>query len=60
MSEWWTLPFGPHMRALLDAERGPFASCTRGQYQQGKPGPLPLADPPEAWETAPSIVPVTR
>ena len=53
MSNWWTLHFDPHMRLLLDAERGPFACCTRGQHQEGKPGPLPLTEPPEGWKTAP-------
>jgi hypothetical protein len=51
-SNWWTLHFDPHMRVLLDAERGPFASCTREKHQDGKPGPLPLADPPADWKTA--------
>jgi Domain of unknown function (DUF4913) len=53
MSNWWTLHYDPHMKVLLDAERGPFAPCTRGQHQDGKPGPLPLVGPPEGWGTAP-------
>jgi len=60
MSNWWTLHFDPHMRVLLDAERGPFASCTRGQHQEGKPGPLPLTEPAEDWKTAPVRRPVPQ
>ena len=52
MSNWWTLHFDPHMRVLLDADRGPFASCARGQHQEGKPGPLPLTEPPKDWKMA--------
>jgi hypothetical protein len=52
MSNWWTLHFDPHIRVLLDAERGPFASCSRG-HQAGKPGPLALDQPIEGWKTLP-------
>lgn len=44
--------FRPPHAVLLDAERGPFASCTRGQHQDGKPGPLPLVTPAENWATS--------
>ena len=42
MSNWWTLHFDPHMRVLLDADRGPFASCAarpapRGQARAATP-----------------------
>ena len=52
MSTWWTLHFDPHMRLLTDAERGPFAHCTRG-HAEGKPGPLPLEKPGHNWMTVP-------
>lgn len=55
MSNRWTLHFDPHMRVLLDAERGPFASCNRGQHQKGKPGPPPLERPAERWKTTPLV-----
>lgn len=47
MSNWWALHFDPHMRVLLDAEPGPFASCTRGPHHDGKPSPLTLLEPPK-------------
>lgn len=50
MSTWWTLHFDPHMRVLVDAERGPFAYCGRGEHQEGKPGPLPLVKPADDWK----------
>jgi len=50
MSTWWTLHFDPHMRALVDAERGPFAFCGR-EHADGKPGPLPLVKPADNWMT---------
>jgi hypothetical protein len=52
MSNWWTLHFDPHMRVILDGERGPFAACGRG-HQAGKPGPLSLDEPAEGWRSAP-------
>jgi len=41
-SNWWTLHPDLHMRLLLDGERRPFASCTRGQHKERRPGPVPL------------------
>jgi hypothetical protein len=49
-STWWTLHYDPHMRLLVDAERGPFAYCGR-EHAQGKPGPLALEKPANDWQT---------
>jgi hypothetical protein len=55
MSNWWTLHFDPHMRVVLDAERGPFASYTRGQHQDGKLDRCLSWNQPKAGEPCPSV-----
>ena len=42
MSAWWVGHYDAHMKALLDADRGPFYRCTKAhQAAEAAPAPLP-------------------
>jgi hypothetical protein len=46
MSAWWVGHYDAHMRALLDADRGPFYRCTKA-HQSAEA--LPTVAPPADW-----------
>ena len=50
LSSWFTSHYDPHMRQLLDADHGPFSSCTRG-HRPG--GGLKVEAPPTNWRDLP-------
>ena len=55
MSAWFTGHYDPHMRALLDGDRGPFSRCLKGHQA---PSVLKADQPRETWHPADPITPV--
>ena len=54
MSAWWVGHYDAHMKALLDADRGPFYRCTKA-HQSAEP--LPTVAPPADWGKANALEP---
>ena len=50
MSAWWVGHYDPHMRVLLDAERGPFHRCHKGHNPASG---LRIEVPPPKWQDTP-------
>ena len=53
-STWWVQHYDPHMRALLDADRGPFYRCHKTHTP---PQRLRTETPPPDWRSAPVLPP---
>ncbi len=51
-STWWVQHYDPHMRALLDADRGPFYRCHKTHTP---PQRLRTETPPPDWRSAPVL-----
>ena len=54
ISVWWVQHYDPHMRALLDADRGPFYRCHKAHTP---PGTLRAETPPSDWRAVPAPSP---
>ncbi|MEU8131897.1 DUF4913 domain-containing protein [Streptodolium elevatio] len=52
LSTWWLHHADPHLRALMDPDRGPFVLCDpREGHSDRPPEPLPIeASPPAMWD----------
>lgn len=49
MSVWWRDHCDPHLAALTDRERSPFAQCSESKGHVGEDEPLPIEPTPAGW-----------
>ena len=54
VSTWWVQHYDPHMRALLDADRGPFYRCHKTHTPATA---LRTEAPPPDWRATPALSP---